>query len=96
MKTFEDLEFKEHGNSKSAKLAIEKQPSLKDCFADMIGAQQAIVELDNGIELSVIIGKCFYSNGIDTYECYAIDEGEEPRGHLSKEKVTEYMKELQS
>ena len=66
MKVFQDLEFKKH------RLAIEAEkfpPSCKDLAKRYNGAKHAVIVFDNGWGLSVILGKCFYSNGVDTYEC---------------------------
>lgn len=92
MKTFKDLEFKEHSLSKSG---IE---SYKD-------AKQALQNFENNYGVSVIFGNCFYSNGIDTYEVavlykdeltYDTEITDDVLGYLSKEEVTEVMKKVQS
>ena len=101
MKTFEDLEFEDHAIAISAKkIEAEKTDlyeQLKHSLDEQKQAKQAVITFDNGIRLSVIIGSIFYSNGVDTYEAYQLGlDGNEPRGYLTKDEVTEYMKELQS
>ena len=82
MKTFEDLEFKPH-------------PS---------GGEMAYIEFSNGYGVSVIFGSKFYSNGIDTYElavmkdgdlCYSSGITNDVIGYITKDEVTEYMKQIQ-
>jgi lipopolysaccharide export LptBFGC system permease protein LptF len=71
MKTFDDLEFKEHKLALSAKSVRDNKPDLfkeLDMVKECLNAKQAIIKFDNGRELSVIFGSMFYSNGIDTYE----------------------------
>lgn len=92
MKTFKDLEFKEHDIAKSAKKEMERGVDM----SDYIDAKQAKITFDNGKNLSVIFGKCFYSNGIDTYEAMELNNGNDPKGYLTEQEVTEYMMELQS
>lgn len=53
MKTFKDLEFKNH--------PISRTKRYKD-------AKQALYHFENNYGVSVVFGSCFYSNGIDTYE----------------------------
>ena len=101
MKTFEDLEFKDHQVEISAKEIEAKAPEtykkIKGSLDEQKQAKQAVITFDNGVRLSVIIGSIFYSNGVDTYEAYQLGlDGNEPRGYLTKDEVTEYMKELQS
>lgn len=92
MKTFEDLEFKEHGIVSSARESIKMGVDM----TQYLSAKQAVIELDNGVKLSVLFGTVFYSNGVDTYEAMVLDEGDnEPRGYLTESQVTEYMKVLQ-
>lgn len=92
MKTFKDLQFKECGIAKSAKIAMERGVDM----SDYIDAKQAKIMLGIGIEVSILFGKCFYSNGIDTYEMMELHGNNEPRGYLTEQQVTEYMMELQA
>ena len=93
MKTFKDLEFKDHPIAISAKKA---QKNGIHMMKDMLESKQAVITFDNGVRLSVVISSIFYSNGVDTYEAYQLGlDGNEPRGYLTKDEVTEYMKELQ-
>ena len=92
MKTFKDLEFKEHDVAKSAKIAIKRGIDM----SDYVDAKQAKITFDNGKSLSVIFGECFYSNGIDTYEAMELSSDNDPKGYLTEQEVTEYMMFLQS
>lgn len=99
-KTFADLEFKEHIIAKETKTMFDKFPSIKEFehFQDMLDAKQAVVTFNNGIKLSVIIGKCFYSNGIDTYEAMELSDtkmGLEPQGYLTVDELNKFMSDLQ-
>lgn len=96
MLQFNDLVFKPHPVSKSAKQAVTKLPdNLKHTMQSMANATQAIIEFPNGVKLSVICGKCFYSNGVDTYEAMVLDADNEPVGHLTVDELNKYMRELQ-
>ncbi len=95
MKVFQDLEFKKHS------LAIEAEkfpPSCQDLAKRFKEAKHAVIEFDNGWGLSVIFGKCFYSNGVDTYEC-AISKNGKMDGDVlpnqTKEQVQSLMLDLQ-
>lgn len=95
MKTFQDLEFKKH------LLAIEAEkfpPSCKDLAERYKGAKHAVIEFDNGWILSVIFGECFYSNGVDTYECAISKKGRmvgDILPYQTKEQVESLMLDLQ-
>lgn len=95
MKTFKDLEFKKH------QLAIDAEkfgPSCQDLAERFKDAKHAVVEFDNGWGLSVIFGKCFYSNGVDTYECAISNEGRmdgDVLPYQTKKQVESLMKDLQ-
>lgn len=82
-------------------LQFEKHP-ISNVY---IGAKYATYNFENGYGISVIFGKCFYSNGIDTYECAVLFNGEitynteitsDVKGHLSEEEVSEMMCKIQS
>lgn len=63
-KIFEDLVFEKHDFHKLADAIGESYPNYQDnktCY-------QAKMQFDNGLNISVLIGNPFYSNGIDTYE----------------------------
>lgn len=92
MKTFDDLEFREHHIATGLKSINHLMH--KDIYSKYKDAKQAIIKFDNEKVLSVLLGEMFYSNGIDTYEAMDLSE-DEPKGYLTKEEVTEYMKELQ-
>lgn len=99
-KTFADLEFKEHSIAKQTKATFAKFPSIKkfEHLQAMLDAKQAIIAFDNGIKLSVVFGKCFYSNGIDTYEAMELSDtktGLEPQGYLTIDELNQFMSDLQ-
>ena len=95
MKTFEDLEFKEHPISIIAKEAIRLYPELK-LLKEQIGYTQAKIVFDNQRVLSIVFGECFYSNGIDTYEVLEINHlNSEPIGYITKDEVSKVMKLMQ-
>ena len=65
-KRFADLKFKPHTTfSQITRSAISE---LSPVLLDMLRAEQAFIEYDNGYGNSVLLGSLFYSNGIDTYE----------------------------
>ena len=91
MKTFNDLEFKKHPIADSG---IERYKNAK----------HAVMSFDNKYGVSVIFGSCFYSNGIDNYELAILYNNEityntkitnDVMGHLSEDKVSEIMIEVQ-
>lgn len=62
------------------------------------------MNFDNGYGVSVVFGEQWYSNGIDTYELAVLHNGSliydthitgDVMGYISKEKVTEVMKQVQ-
>lgn len=66
--------------------------------------QHAILNFDNGYGVSVLLGKLFYSNGIDTYElgvlkndhlCYDTPITDDVLGYLTKGGVTKVMERIQ-
>ena len=68
------------------------------------GAKRAVMEFENGFGVSVLIGSCFYSNGISSYEvailkdgelCYDSGLNEDVFGWLSVYEVSKVMKEIQ-
>lgn len=83
MKTFNDLIFEPHP----------------------LGGIIAHLFFDNGRGISVVYGSWFYSNGVDTYEVAVLDEEgyidystsitSDVLPHLTKDKVTEVMKQIQ-
>ncbi len=96
MKKFKDLEFKEHPLSKSARKNMEifkDDDYMVDYYKEMLNHTQARIEL-NDKSISVIFGKSFYSNGIDTYEMFIYGE-DEPRGCLTEDEITEIMIKIQ-
>jgi hypothetical protein len=92
MKTFKDLIFKEHYLSKSAK--DFPSPLKEQC----LNAKQAVMDFPNGYGISVLLGECFYSNGVDTYEIGVIKDGAlcyDVIGYLSEDEVSKVMKKIQ-
>ena len=68
------------------------------------GSKQATMNFENGFGVSVLIGSCFYSNGVDSYEvavlkngdlCYDSGLTEDVFGRLSAREVTKIMKQVQ-
>ena len=68
------------------------------------GAKQATMNFENGFGVSVLIGSCFYSNGVNSYElavlkngnlCYDSGLTEDVFGRLSAREVTKIMKQVQ-
>lgn len=96
MKTFKDLDFREHSISKSARETIKKMPDMKKALENMLGQKQAVLAFDNGLTISVLLGSHFYSNGTDTYEAWCEEIDSDPRGYLSKEEVENYMNLIES
>jgi IS30 family transposase len=81
VKDFNDLVFKDYLIAKD--------------MSNRIGVtKQAKITFDNGTELSMVFGELFYSNGIDTYKAWASNVEDDLRGYLTKDEVSEYMKEL--
>ena len=91
MKEFKDLEFKDHSSIVNIPDSV-----LNGIMKKWKGSKQALVTFDNGIEMSVIFGSMFYSNGVDTYEAWCFEVDNEPRGYLSSREVSEYMIEVQN
>lgn len=95
MKTFKDLIFEKHSVALSAGKTLDKYPEL-GFMKEMLDAKQAVIEFDNGRKLSVIFGQTFYSDGVSTYEAMEIDADNKPKGYLTSEEVSDYMKEIQT
>lgn len=90
MKAFKDLKFKKH--------SIAKSERFKE-------AKHATEIFNNDYGVSVVFGKCFYSNGIDTYEVAVLYKDkisynsgitDNVLGYLSEDKVSEIMIKVQS
>ncbi|MGL5914025.1 MAG: hypothetical protein ACRCZB_07650 [Bacteroidales bacterium] len=91
MKSFKDLEFKEH--CLAAEIGFE-------------GSKHAIEQFENGYGVSVLFGSNFYSDGISTYEVailfrgkitYSTDIAENGViGYLSEEEVSGVMQKIQN
>lgn len=94
MKTFEDLQFKEHASVQAYRnIGVEKHTT------------HAVMNFPNGYGISVICGEDFYSNGIDTYEAAILWDGKpyngtpinnKELGCLTKEEISKIMEELQA
>lgn len=90
MRTFEDLVFKKH--------PILFNVDDEKFVSEFKNHKQAVVEFDNGYVLSVVIGDKFYSNGIDTYECYVMKNGKQigdVLGYQTKKQVEELIKKIE-
>ena len=97
-KTFRDLKFEPHGLSNGDQLA---SLFLRDYYGN---AKQALIEFENGYGVSVLLGRCFHSNGVDTYELGVLYDGDltfntditdDVLGHITEEEVTEIMIRVQ-
>ncbi|EGK05789.1 hypothetical protein [Dysgonomonas mossii] len=91
MKAFKDLVFYGH-------------PIALSSLDDYRDAKQASMTFDNGYGISVLLGNCFYSNGIDTYEvavikdgriCYTTPIANDVIGYITEEQVSEIMNKIQ-
>jgi len=94
MKTFKDLQFKRHRSAYNRILADE----YKD-------AKHATMYFPNGYGISVLLGKMFYSNGVNTYEvailrdggiCYTTNITNDVLGGQTEEMVTKIMEDIQN
>ena len=95
-KTFDDLEFQPWAGMRE----------LHSLPLEYREAKQAVMMFPNGYGVSVLLGKMFYSNGVNTYEL-AVLHGQKlvyPKevcpdddvlGRLTKDEVTEAMKKVQ-
>ena len=89
MKTFKDLEFKQHPNS----------------IPDFDNGVQARLDFDNGFGVSVVKGPHTYGGGRGLYELAVFKDGEihydnpvangDVRGYLQEDEVTKLMLEIQ-
>ncbi len=86
---FENLVFKKHAVLGETK---EDAREIIEIVPDFEGSKQAIFN-DKKINVSIFIGKMFYSNGVDTYEVMSITD-EEPTGYLSKQEVEDHINNL--
>lgn len=92
-KEFKDLKFEKHPFHILADELGESYPNYKEnktCY-------QAKLELQNGLNISVIIGTPFYSNGEDTYEiCFWSENGfQRVFGYKTKEMVEHLLEQAQ-
>lgn len=91
-KTFKDLVFEKHDFHKLADAMGKSYPSYeanKTCY-------QAKMQFLNGLNISVLIGTPFYSNGVDTYEvCLWTDDLEIVIEHQKSGNVSNLMKYAQ-
>ncbi len=91
---FEDLEWHTHEIAEDVKVF----PDMIEIMFDGIIPKQATYTSDCGIDFSVISGTLFYSNGIDTYEIWGLNDllrslskYTNPQGNLSADEVVEYI-----
>ena len=97
IKTFKDLEFEMHPILLDAKLSQD----VKEILAN---SKHAVMEFENGYGVSVIFGKQFYSNGVDTYEVGILKDGylcfdtpltDTVLAYKNENEVTEIMRKFQ-
>ncbi|HIY88187.1 MAG TPA: hypothetical protein H9824_05730 [Candidatus Bacteroides pullicola] len=103
MKTFNDLHFHPHPISVQMEEIASMAPSWM--VAKYQGCTQAEEHFPNGYGVSVVFGKPFYSNGVDTYEVAVlkgddIDMGNQLLqggviGNQSPQEVSRIMERLQ-
>jgi len=102
-KTFDDLEFESWLGKRYDKFSTVDFMSILKQYEN---AKQAIMTFPNGYGVSVLLGKSFYSNGIDTYEVAVIKDGNiyypeeicpdcDVLGYRIKEEVTDIMRRVQ-
>lgn len=91
MKIFKDLEFKDYLVHES----IDKK---------FKGHKKAIQGFENGFGVSVLFGKSFYSDGVETYELavlfgrnitYNSELSDGVYAYLTKDEVTDFMLKIQ-
>lgn len=98
---FENIIWKTH----PAAANIESLKRVaKDLYDDFVGSTMAKIQFDNGYGVSIVFGKMFYSNGVDTYECAVTHYGElcydtwitnDVMGYLSKEELMQTIYEVE-
>jgi hypothetical protein len=89
MENFNDLMFNPH--------ELSKCKGYED-------GKRAEIHFENGYGVSVVFGKQWYSNGVDTYEvaiikgdqiCYTTGLTDDVFGYKTEKEVTEIMKQVQ-
>lgn len=87
-KVFEELVFEKHPFHVLADEVGDTYPDYKKsktCY-------QAKLQFDNGLNISVVKGELFYSNGVDTYEvCLWAEDYQEVFGYLTDMQVNTLM-----
>ena len=87
---FEELKFESHQMTIGLNLKQNndfKEYLIKEGWDKLL---QANYMREDGVSFSIIFGKPFYSNGVDTYEILASKE-DEPEGYLSKDEIEKYI-----
>ena len=96
IKTFKDLEFEMHP------ILLKAKP--QDTKSLSSNSKHAVIEFENGYGVSVIFGKQFYSNGIDTYEVRILKDGilyfktfitDNVLAYITEDEVTAVMRKVQ-
>jgi len=91
-----ELQFKPH-HMATLPLEVKDQP---DFMQDWTDSKQAHFKCGD-LEFSILFGKMFYSNGIDTYEVWVLDGAhreilgdkyDQPAGYMPMDEVEEYIK----
>lgn len=93
---FKNLKFKNHLvniNRKDKKRILKSSPSLRKSVI-FKKHKRCLLKLNNGIEISIIFGELFYSNGIDTYEAMILNCNNEPLGYLTKKELMEFVNRI--
>ena len=90
-----DLKFEPHHMA----VEIEKLKDQPEFMKEWAGSKQAKFKCGD-LEFSILLGKMFYSNGVDTYEIWVLedahreilgDEYDQPAGRLTMKEVKEYI-----
>ena len=94
---FEDLKFEPHQMAipfiENEKNGIQNDLQNMAKKEGWLDCMQSNYKRDDGVSFSIIFGKSFYSNGIDTYEVLKSTE-DEPVGPLTKQEVEDYINEV--
>ena len=93
---FEDLKWEKHPMTKQIELLSKDQQEI---FGDeYTNSKQVLYMSDCGVEFSILFGKPFYSNGVDTYEIWAINDllrslrdYSDPSGYLTADEIVDYI-----
>ena len=93
---FEDLKWKAHPMAEDMMTLPEE--NRKMFGAEYLTARQARYTAKCGVEFSILFGSLFYSNGINTYEIWVMNDllqgvsgYENPAGYLTADEIVAYI-----